>query len=414
MERSSLFAVILGVALFIVFSPAGIVSSEGAEFSIKPAITLSEEYDDNIYLTPDSKTSDYITRIMPSVNIHYKTPLWDWTLVDTFSWWYYAKRGRSETFNNGILTSKVNIIENFLFFDLNDAYSSVVLDPTKPSTDANLATNRSDSNNLVLSPYIRYQLTPASTLTTGYRYTNIWYKENTAVKRQMHTGFATGEYKFSPLMSVYAGVEYIADRPARIDPDNNQTTVFARALYKIDPRTTFDGNIGYRKIDFSPGSDRGRMSYDASLTYSFSEHGQTQVRAASVLSPSAQTGIYEGRSEQISAKYGDTFSVNGVFFHRKDTYLETDLINEVYGVTVGLEYKPDQRLTFKAGGKFERDKFRPGDDVRKVYGGSGEIDYQLLQKMTLVLSYNYTRQNSRITNYDYTDNVAAIQIRKTY
>ena len=174
--RSHLLAIILFGTLLISM-PFGGAQSEGAEFTIRPSITVSEEYDDNIFLTRDDRVADYITRILPSVNIHYKTPRWEWTLDDTFSWWYYAERGNSENFNNGSLTSKLVVIENFLYLDVNDIYSSVVLNPRKPSTETNLATNRSDSNNLVLSPYIKYQLTPASVLTTGYRYTNIWYKD---------------------------------------------------------------------------------------------------------------------------------------------------------------------------------------------------------------------------------------------
>ena len=388
--------------------------SEGAEFTIRPSITVSEEYDDNIFLTHEGRVDDYITRIMPSVSIHYKTPLWDWTLDDTFSFWYYANRGKSETFNDGSLTSKVTVIENFFYLDLGDRYSSVVLNPRQPSTDTNLATNRSDSNNLVLSPYIKYQLTPATLLTTGYRYTNIWYRDKTAVSRQMHTGFATGEYKLSPVLSTYVGAEFVADRPEKIDPDNNQTAVFARTVYKMNPRTTFDGSIGYRWIDFSVGQDEGRLNYDASLIYRFSEHGQIELKAASVLTSSPLDGVLQSRIEQATVKYGEAFSVSGSIFHRKDSYLESDLVDVAYGGTAGVEYKPEPRLTFKAAGRVERDKFLPGDDVRKIYGGSGEMDYQLQEKMTLILSYNYTRENARDNSFEYTDNVVTVQIRKTF
>jgi predicted porin len=412
--RSHIFAIILFVTSLISMPFSG-TQSEGAEYTIRPSISVSEQYDDNIYLTHDDRVADYITRILPSVNVHYKTPLWEWTLDDTFSWWYYEKRGKVETFNDGSLTSKVNVIENFLYFDVKDIYTSAILNPRKPSTEINLATNRSDSNNLVASPYIKYQFTPSSILTTGYRYTNIWYKDETAISRQMHTVFATGEYKFSPVLSTYVNAEYMADRPEKIEPDNNQAAVFARAVYKMNPRTTLDGSFGYRWIDFSRGQhDTGRPMYDASLIYRFSEHGQIELKAVSVFASSPESGIFESRNEQATAKYGETFSVNGSIFHRKDTYLETHLVDEAYGVTAGVEYRPEPRLTFKAGGRAERDTYRPGDDDRKVYNGLGEIDYQLQEKMTLILSYNYTRENANISTFEYTDNVVTVQLRKTF
>ncbi|MEW6215385.1 MAG: TIGR03016 family PEP-CTERM system-associated outer membrane protein, partial [Nitrospirota bacterium] len=163
--------------------------SEGAEFSLRPSVTVREEYDDNILLTKDNRIDDYITRIMPSVGITYKTPLWDWTLDYTLIWWYYSKRGEGDTSHNLTLMSKVNVIKNLLYLDISDTYSSVVLEPRRPSTEINLAINRTDSNTLNLSPYIKYQIGPATALSAGYRYTNIWYKEVTGIDREMHTGF---------------------------------------------------------------------------------------------------------------------------------------------------------------------------------------------------------------------------------
>ena len=388
--------------------------SARADFTIRPSITVSEGYDDNIFLTHTDRVDDYITSIMPSVSIHYKAPRWELALDDTFFFWHYAKMGENETFNNGSLTSKVDVIENFLYLDINDVYTSVVLNPRRPSTETNLATNRSDGNNFVLSPYIKYQLTPATLLTTGYRYTNIWYQDETGVKRDMHTGFATVEYKFSPVLSTYAGAEYTEDRPKEIFPDDNQTRVFVRTVYKINPRTTFDGALGYSWIDFSSGHDEGKLNYDASLIYRVSEHGQIELKVASVLLSSPLDGLFESKSEQVTVKYGETFSVSGSIFHLKDTYLQTDLDDESYGLTAGVVYEPDARLTFKIGGSFKRDKFQPGDDIRKIYGGSGEIDYKLQEKMTLILGYNYTRENARISSLEYTDNVVTVQIRKTF
>jgi len=38
-------------------------------FNITPSISISERYDDNIYLTPDHETSDYITAVSPSISM---------------------------------------------------------------------------------------------------------------------------------------------------------------------------------------------------------------------------------------------------------------------------------------------------------------------------------------------------------
>ncbi len=54
------------------------VRVEGGESLFQPAVLASEEYNDNIYLTPDHEFADFITRIVPSFQFAYRAPFWDW------------------------------------------------------------------------------------------------------------------------------------------------------------------------------------------------------------------------------------------------------------------------------------------------------------------------------------------------
>jgi hypothetical protein len=388
--------------------------SEGAEFAIKPSLVLRQEYDDNIFLTRDNRESDFITRVLPSFNLSYNAPLWEWKFDYTLHWAYYSKLGESQDSHNASLASKAKLIRNFLYLDINDVYSNVVLDPRQPSTETNLRQNRTDTNNLTVSPFIRYQVNPSVVLTTGYRYTNIWYREENGINRQMHTGFAGGEYTISPVLSAHLGAEYTADRPEDTERDNRQMAVFVRALYRLGPRTDLDGTIGYRSIDIDEGRDRRRPLYNAGVVYRISEKGQVEFRVASTVATSPTLGVLESRTEQISARYGELLLINGSIFHRKDNYFATGRKDNVYGGTAAMEYKFNPRLTFKVGGRYEKDRFLTERENRKIFSGLGEIGYQLTQKMALVLSYIHTRENGRTRADDYTNNVAAIQLKITF
>jgi len=48
-----------------------VASSGNAQhhFDLTPSISVSETYDDNIYLDPDHETSDYITAVTPRVSL---------------------------------------------------------------------------------------------------------------------------------------------------------------------------------------------------------------------------------------------------------------------------------------------------------------------------------------------------------
>jgi hypothetical protein len=65
--------------------------AEGYEFRIQPAIALSEEYNDNVFLAPNDRRADYITSVVPSVRFAYKAPLWDWDVNYSYNYRYYAR-----------------------------------------------------------------------------------------------------------------------------------------------------------------------------------------------------------------------------------------------------------------------------------------------------------------------------------
>ncbi|MEW6109827.1 MAG: TIGR03016 family PEP-CTERM system-associated outer membrane protein [Nitrospirota bacterium] len=387
--------------------------AECAEFSIRPSIDLIQEYNDNIFLSKGNQESDYITRIMPSVNMNYRTPFWDWRLDYTLNWWYYHKLGKNYDSHLINLASHLNIINNFLYLDVNDNYSNIALDQRRPSNENNLNVNRTDTNNLTVSPYIKYKITPVDTLTAGYRYTNIWYREEEGINRQMHTGYATIEHVFNPKFNAAIGVEYTADRPENTEPDNDQTAVFVRGAYVISERTNLDGTLRYIWIDFSNNNKEENISYNFGLVHRFHQMGEIQLRISSDILTSALYGIHESRTEQLTIRYGETFTVNGSVFHREDKYLETDLKDKAIGITTGFEYRPDPRLTFIISGTYEKNNYLPEDEDREIYRAFGEIAYQLTRKANLILRDTYTKENGRTGIEDYRNNIISIKVRIT-
>jgi len=412
--RSSRFILLsLSVCFSVLFSHSQV---ESAEVSFKPSIVLREEYDDNIFLTDDDRESDYITRILPSFRIDYKTPFWDLNSDYTLNWWYYANLREGKSSHNLNLKSQLRIIRNFLYLDMSDIYSSVVLNPRRPSTDINLDVNRSDSNNALISPYVKYQINPVISLSTGYRYTNIWYRRGDAVNRQMHTGYATVEYLYSRQLKTSLSAEYTDDRPESnpLDKPNNQTAVSVRAIYALNQRTDIDGSLGYRWIHFSDGRKKNMPVYNALITYRFHETGRVELTASSVFTPSPELGTLESRTGQFTIVYGKPFVINSSIFYRRDKYIESDQQDDTVGLTLGLEHKPNPRLTYKVSGRYEHVKFLPEKIKRDTYGASGEVSYMLTNRASISLSYNHTRANGHLELDDYRDNIIAVRANITY
>jgi hypothetical protein len=390
--------------------------TEGAEFSLRPSIALRQAYDDNIYLTKEDREGDYITRILPSFNLQFKSESWDLSSDYTLNWWYYWKLKQGRDSHNLNLASQVRVINNLFYLDVSDTYSSVVLDPRRPSTDINLQVNRSDVNNAIISPYVKYQITPLLFLSSGYRYTNIWYRESDGVNRQTHTGFATIEYKVNPKLNIAFSAEYTYDSPDKnaFNDAYHQTTAFLRAQYTLTPQTDLDASIGYRWITFANDRADNMILYTVLLTHRFEGAGRIELRANSTSTASPEFGVVQSYSEQLNLSFGEALIVSGGIFHRDDKYLETNRKEIAFGLTTGIEYRPQPRLTYKISGRYERDKFLPEDQKRDIYGASGEIAYMLTNKATVSLSYNYTQENGQIESDDYWDNIVAVQLNVAY
>jgi hypothetical protein len=390
--------------------------AESAEVSLKPSIVLREEYDDNIFLTHDDRKGDYITRILPSFHIDYKTPFWDLNSDYTLNWWYYANLREGKNSHNLNLISQVRIVKNLLYLDMSDIYSSVVLNPRRPSTEVNLDVNRSDSNNVIISPHVKYQINPLFSLSTGYRYTNIWYRRGDAVNRQTHTGFATVEYLYNRQLKTSFSAEYTYDRPENnpLDKPNNQTAAFFRAIYTLNPRTDIDASLGYRWILFSGGRKENMPVYSALIKYRFHETGRIELTASSIFTPSPELGTLESRTGQLTVVYGKPFVMNGGVYYRRDKYIERDQQDDTVGLSFGLEHKPNPRLTYKVSGRYEHGKFLPEKRKRDTYSASGDVSYALTNRASISLIYNHTRQNGRLEFDAYRDNIIAVQANITY
>ncbi len=217
---------ILGL-LFLFWRPGPAAS----EYSIQPGITLSEEYNDNIFLTPRNPVRDYITRLVPSIHAVYDMPAWQWSLAYAYDYRYYRYKSRDEDSTHDLLfTNHTNLIRDFLFLDIRDNYRRVSLDTTHDFTRQSLFLNQTDSNEFSASPYVRFDLTTHTSGTTGYQYRNLWYEDRAAINKSEHSGFID-----------------------LVDELSLRTALMAGFRYTRNIADVSDGSMDYDKIDVSAG-----------------------------------------------------------------------------------------------------------------------------------------------------------------
>lgn len=248
----------------------GAVQAQGADYSIKPSLSVSEEYTDNVFESNLNKRSDYITRIQPGVLLNYKAPFWDWDLGYTFDYRYYARGSRGdEITHNGNLRGLLKLVDEKLFLELNDSYKRVSLDITRDNTSESLYQNQSDQNVGTVSPYLVLRPTAAIMLKTGYRYINTWYKDPQAVSKQDHVGFLDASYEVTSRFFATAGYTFTREESEQADNNHSRHEAYLGPRYEYADKSFVFAQGGVIITDYDNRPKAVNPSWSAGVTHSF-------------------------------------------------------------------------------------------------------------------------------------------------
>jgi len=238
----------------------------GAEFTVKPKITVSEEYTDNVFDDRSNRT-DYITRTQPGLLLKYSAPLWDWNLDYAYDYRYYARGSRTQDTTQDINGSGlIKIIDEKLFLEVSDVYRRVALNIARDTTNESLSVQQTDQNVGSVSPYLVLHPVTQLTLKAGYRYLNTWYKDPSAVSKQDHVGFVNSSYELSPTLSLTGDYSFTRELPVK-------NVAFYRQEAYLGPRFEYaDKSFLFAKggvisTDYDNGNYVINPSWSAGLTH---------------------------------------------------------------------------------------------------------------------------------------------------
>jgi len=247
----------------------GSVQAQGADFSVKPSLAISEEYTDNVFERNQNTKSDYITRVQPGLALRYNAPLWDWDLGYGFDYRYYARGSREDdTTHNINAKGLVKIIDEVLFLELNDVYKRVSLDVTRDNTGESLYSNQSDQNIGSVSPYIVLRPTTKLTVKTGYRYVNTWYKDPQAVSKQSHIGFINNSYEISSKLFLTGDYTFTREVPQR-NSSFYRHEAYVGPRYEYADKSFIYAKGGFIASDYDNGPHLFNPSWNAGITHTF-------------------------------------------------------------------------------------------------------------------------------------------------
>jgi Putative beta-barrel porin 2 len=406
-EIAMKLAVALGMVLF--FVPFALAQYH---FELTPSLTMGEQYDDNIFLTPDHKKSDYITTVSPGFNLDlvgHHTQL-GVRYAPTFVW--YQSRASDDTVRHaGTLTLGHDLAEN-LRFDLSDTYTKSEEPIETIDTIVDVRHTRRPYQRNTASASLHYIFGPENSITAGYRHSLLENDDPTIDDGREQNPFATA----TVWMNVKNGLEFSyaytdATFSRDVGPPADDYTGQSggvRYIYRFNPHqrcfvgytlTTrnFDGATEDYKVHEGTVGYEQDVSRDLSVTLGAGYFRQENDRSSDESGPSYNAAITK-RFQRGSVTIGGAGG-----WH--EAYLEAERrgFSRYESVMGTLEYRLLEPLTGFAGGSLRHDKDDTGREWDTYQGNCG-IRWAFLRWFTAGLEYRYAKRKDDVHADEFTDN----------
>jgi hypothetical protein len=164
---------VLACAVFTVAVPAAALAQAG--FYITPSLRLSEEFDDNVFVTSSGQRSDLITRFTPGVELGYRSEPFTLLARSYFDSEIYVDNSQlDDAAARKFASLELKYLPyRLLTLSLDVGYTDTTT-PTGLTGAAGLQLARSHATELVAIPVAAYQLTPLDLLKLRY-----WFARDT-------------------------------------------------------------------------------------------------------------------------------------------------------------------------------------------------------------------------------------------
>lgn len=376
-------------------SALSVPSPAGAEFRALPSLALSEEYNDNIFEVAGGARSDLISRVQPGVGATYQGKRLQGDLIYFLDYRKYARHSRDDEFNhNLLLTSHLELIDNFFFLDLADSLSRVSLNVTRPNTqESTTFVNQTDQNSANVSPYFLWRLGEHGALKTGYRYGDTRYWSATAVDKRDNMVFAAYSYALTDRLVLSS--DYSFDHVVSTDGNYNRQDLSGGFRYEYAAKSFIFGTFGNSWQQFYNGNFSNPFWY-AGITNDFGVVvGSLETRVQFTEDPltlSTKETSYNARIERPFSR-----GLMGAFASYAE-YLPTQSATGRHQISAGAnghyEFSPKFTGTFSLLG--DRLTSTDPSDFPYHFDASAGLNYVCNYGITLAATYNYVSYRLRL------------------
>ncbi len=405
------------VSLFSIFLLIIATEADAAEYRIEPSITVSEEYNDNIFLTPLNPQYDYITRVVPAVHFSYKSTLWDWDVMAGYDYRYFARTLHHDDKNDAYIVGLSNltrIVQDFFFLALRDDYKKVSLDITRDFTQQSLFVNQTDQNIGSVNPYFVIHSGDRTTFNVGYIYQNIWYKDPTAIDKVDNIGYVEMAHEVTSKLSTTIGLRYDQDRN-RVQ-DYTRSDAYAGMTSQYIEGSILYGAIGNIWLESDIAGRVNQLFWDAGFKHQFSKFSFSFETGLRYIDDPQRVLRREDRyiATIRRAIERTAFSVSASFFEYRNA-ITKHLEDSSYNISGNVTHELTTNTIISLDLTYQWLEDDVNDTHTELYLAGGRYEYRLQENLTLALDYRYTNSYSpQIFDNDYYNNRITVELKKVF
>jgi polysaccharide biosynthesis protein VpsM len=364
--------------LILVFSQTAFA----LEYTGKLSLSLSEEYDDNIFLTRSDKVDDFITYISPGIGLSLRSQTSQLSLnyIPTFSF-YSNNSDLNETSHqftatgNFALSEKASAELTHTFIKSSETQDFVDI------ADIGPITRRIEKRLNIFNTNFTYQLTQHIDYTLGIRYSDLDYPEPDLSEVKTYSGNMRIAYRFSESLSFSAGGNFV-------------------------------------KYDYRPDSDATMQEYTAGLTYRFNPAYSISITGGPSITKIEDTGETDtGYGGGIALTRTDergsaTLAVRQTIIAGVES--GEPLTSREAALRITRELTPRWNITLSGSyNKYESVENDTTDEDVVRLGGS--ITYSLSPWANLSLNYSFSDHEDNIVDTaSYQNNIVLLRIDLSY
>lgn len=289
--------------------------SQSQALTIKPRITLTETWTDNVAVSggQGSKESGFITQLAPGVRIDAKTArlkaYFDYALTGIF---YSTSSVNSRTQNALNTFGKLEAVSNWMYLDFSGliAQQTVSAFGAQSPSNANINTNSSETSTYRLSPYIRGQLAGVADYTLRYTWSTT--QSNASVASDIELSDWAGQLRGStPFQNLKWSIDATQQNASY---SRGRTTdaerLYAMGIYTVVPQFRISLSGGQESNNYASQNSESKLTHGYGFDWTPTERTQVSAFKERRFFGDGHRYIFSHRFPLSNIRYSDTKDVS--------------------------------------------------------------------------------------------------------